>query len=76
MSIAEAVRAAIKPKMCRFATVLAELPDDDAAAIRNGFLAGLTPTEAARILRKNGHQVSETVAKEHASGVCCCQDAA
>jgi hypothetical protein len=75
MSIAVAVQQAIVPKMCKFGAVLADLPDDDSAAIRNGFLAGLTPTEAARILRDNGHQVSNTAAKTHASKDCCCEDA-
>lgn len=78
MSIAEAVQAAItiKPKRCRFATVLDLLDHDDAAAIRDGLTAGLAAAEAARILRSNGHQVSSTITKDHLAGSCCCQDVA
>jgi hypothetical protein len=75
MSIAEAVRAAIVPKACKFGDILSGLSEDDAIAIRNGFQAGLTPTEASRILAKNGNPVSATVVKAHVANACCCQDA-
>jgi hypothetical protein len=76
MSIAEAVQAAITPKTCKFGTILNELAEDDASTLRNGFSAGLTASDAARILSKNGHHVGATSVKAHLANNCCCQDAA
>lgn len=75
MSIAEAVQAAIRPDLCRFGEILHQLAEDDAVAISNGFIAGLTAADAARILASHGHSVSQTVAKSHRRGECRCKDA-
>jgi hypothetical protein len=76
MSIAAAVEAALAPKYCKFGRILADLPADDKRAILDGLNIGLTPTDTARILAKNGHPLSEKAIRTHRISECCCQDVA
>jgi hypothetical protein len=76
MSIAAAVEAALAPKYCKFGRILANLPGEDKQAIIDGLNSGLTPTDTARILAKNGQPVSEKAIRTHRISECCCKDAA
>ena len=72
------------PKRCRFAQVVAELPDDDRAAVveyvvniiearkTNLRSPDYSASDLCRVLAANGHPVSINVIRSHISGSCIC----
>lgn len=75
MSIAQAVEAALAPKLCKMGRILADLPGPDVQAILDGMDADLSNVETARILTNNGFPVGEKAVRTHRLGDCGCKAA-